>query len=325
MIITRAPLRLTFGGAPTDLDSYSRKYGGFCISATINKYVYVAVNRTFNEQIFLKYSNIEKVKSVDEIGHPIFREAIRLMNFKTPQLEISSMADVPSDGSGLGNSGAFTVALLKALYQYRNIKLSDEAISAQACDININKLGKVQGKQDEYASMTGGINCFYFETNGNVRVEPLNISYDNMLKLQNNLLLFYTGFNHDTNSILKHQESKTQLGDKEMIRNLNNAYSFGQSAKNYLEAGNLEGFGQRLNDQWENKEQRMLRTNPMLKRLHMGFLNNGAIGAKLIGSGGGGFMMIYTTFHERVRDYAKLFNMEELRFSFDFEGCKRII
>ena len=325
MIITRAPLRLTFGGAPTDLDSYSRKYGGFCISATINKYVYVAVNRTFNEQIFLKYSNIEKVKSVDEIGHPIFREAIRLMNFKTPQLEVSSMADVPSNGSGLGNSGAFTVALLKALYQYRNIKVSDEAIASQACAINIDILNKAQGKQDEYASMLGGLNCFYFEKDGKVYSEPLKISHENMLKLQDNLLLFYTGYSHDTNTTLKYQESKTVMGDSEMIRNLDNARSIGMLSKRFLELGDLDSFGELLNEQWKNKEERMPKRNIVLEEVHSIFLNSGAIGAKIIGSGGGGFMMVYTTNHENVRAIAKFLRMEELRFSFDFEGCKRMV
>ena len=178
MIIIRAPLRITFGGAPTDLDSYSLQYGGFCISATINKYVYVAVNRTFNEEIVLKYSETEEVKTIDEIKHPIFREAIKMMNFETPQLELVSVADVPSNGAGLGNSGAFTVALLEALSQHRNKAYSKEEIAQTACHININTLGFAQGKQDEYSSTMGGINCFYFGTSGKVLHYPLKMDYE---------------------------------------------------------------------------------------------------------------------------------------------------
>lgn len=325
MIIVRAPLRITFGGAPTDLDSYSLNYGGFCISATINKYVYVAINRTFKEEIVLKYSETEEVKNVNEIKHPIFREVIRIMDFKTPQLEIVSIADVPSNGAGLGNSGAFTVALLEGLFQHRNKKYSKEKIAQTACNININTLKFFQGKQDEYASAMGGINCFYFDTTGKVDVRTLNISYEKMLELQDNLLLFYTRLNHKTNDILKFQDSKTKQGDRNMIENLHEAKELGFEAEKYLLNGDLHSFGSLLNKQWNNKEKRMLVSNDYLTDLHKSLLEHGAIGNKIIGSGAGGFVMAYTEKHSEIRDFARLVGLQELRFNFDFEGVKRMV
>jgi D-glycero-alpha-D-manno-heptose-7-phosphate kinase len=327
MIITRAPLRITLGGAPTDLDSYSRTYGGFCISATINKYCYVTINRPFQKEILLKYSELEKVKEVNEIQHPIIREAIRLFDFKTPQIEIASIADVPSNGAGLGNSGAFTVALLHALSQHRHSSMSSEDLASLACKINIDKLGKEQGRQDEYSSAIGGINCFVFTPDGEVFYEPLKISYTNMMKLEDNLLLFYTGISHDTNTILKEQNFKTEQKDKAMLKNLHHAKRIGFDSKVSLEKGDLTEFGYMLNLQWDNKANRNPEAiTPFLEQIHFGLLKNGAIGNKIVGSGGGGFFLVYTKKHEKVRNYMRAFEgVEEMRFQFDFEGSKRLI
>jgi D-glycero-alpha-D-manno-heptose-7-phosphate kinase len=326
MIITRAPLRITFGGGATDLPSFSNKYEGFCISATINKYCYVTVNRTFTQQIFLKYSGMEKVKSVDEIEHPIFREAIRMLDFKTPQIEVSSIADVPSTGAGLGNSGAFTVALLKALYYYRHISVSQEEIARLACKLNMETLGKVQGKQDEYACSIGGINCFTFKKDGTVEYSPLDISYENLTLLRDNLMLFYTGISHNTNDILVDQEKKTIANDEDIIKNLILTKDYGYQAKNALSKGDLIYFGYTLNDQYEIKKARNRdKVDYFLDEIHYTLLEKGAIGNKIIGSGSGGFFMVYAEDKFEVVKYMKSIGMEEMRFDFDFEGCKTMV
>jgi len=325
MIIIRSPLRITFGGGGTDIPSYAENYGGFCISAAISKYSYVAVNHAFNEGIILKYSEIENTKIPKKIKHPIFREALIEINLSTPQIEIVSIADVPSNGAGLGNSGAFTVALLKALYSYKNIPITQEEIAEKACNINMNKLRKVQGKQDEYISVMGGIASLEFEKGGKVTYFPLNISHNTLIDLEENLMLFYTGLNHDTHSILSYQDNKTKENDSDIINNLTEIKAIGRYAKELIEDGKTKEFGALLNDQWINKEKRMPNKNEFLNDLHYKLLVNGAVGSKIVGSGGGGFVLVYASNKQKVRDYMKSVALEELRFSFDFEGCRRLI
>jgi len=325
MIIIRSPLRITFGGGGTDIPSYAENYGGFCISAAISKYSYVAVNHAFNEGIILKYSEIENTKIPKKIKHPIFREALIEINLSTPQIEIVSIADVPSNGAGLGNSGAFTVALLKALYSYKNIPITQEEIAEKACNINMNKLRKVQGKQDEYISVMGGIASLEFEKGGKVTYFPLNISHNTLIDLEENLMLFYTGLNHDTHSILSYQDNKTKENDSDIINNLTEIKAIGRYAKELIEDGKTKEFGALLNDQWINKEKRMPNKNEFLNDLHYKLLVNGAVGSKIVGSGGGGFVLVYASNKQKVRDYMKSVTLEELRFSFDFEGCRRLI
>lgn len=325
MIIVRAPLRITFGGGGTDLIAYSSKHEGFCVSAAISKYCYVAINHSFKEGINLKYSDVEKVKYIDEVKHPIFREALNLIGLKTPQVEIVSIADVPSDGSGLGNSGAFTVALLKSLFSYKSIQKSATDIANYACKINIDILKKTQGKQDEYISSLGGIGCLTFKMSGEVEYEPLNISHDTLIDLEENLLLFYTGANHDTESILKHQEIRTKEEDVNMLYNLTETKNVGIYAQYLLERGRTKDFGKLLDDQWELKERRMPAHNYVLQEDHIGFGNNGALGSKLVGSGMGGFFLVYAENKNKVRQYARGRGLEELRFNFDFEGAKRMV
>ncbi len=324
MIIVRSPLRISLGGGGTDLPSYYTQYGGFCLAAAISKYSYVCINHAFQEGITVKYSESEKVKSPEDIKHPIFREALKQIDLKTPQVEIVSIADVPSDGAGLGNSGAFTVCLLKALYAYKNIPISQEMIATIACDININKLKKAQGKQDEYISAFGGITCFEFNELGSVNHYPLVISHETMVNLEENLMLFYTGIKHDTQSILAYQDIMTKKLNNGIIWNLNQVKEMGIWSRNALETGNINDFAQILNRQWELKEERMPEKNQILHDLRKGLLSNGAMGVKLVGSGMGGFFLVYAEDKNKIRKYAEG-KLEELRFTFDFEGCKRMI
>jgi D-glycero-alpha-D-manno-heptose-7-phosphate kinase len=323
MILTRAPLRISLGGGGSDLFSYSGKYGGFCVSAAISKYSYVSINRSFQEEILLKYSDIEKVKNPEEIQHPIFREAIKLLNFKTPQIEINSIADIPSRGLGLGGSGSFCVSLLKALHSYRNIPILPERIAEIASDIAINRLGFIQGKQDEYACSLGGIQCLEFEKDGAVNHYPLQLDYDTLIDLDENLLLFYTGINHNTNQILKDQDEKTKENNEDIINNLHEVKELGYRSKICLESGNVREFAVLLNEQWINKWHRQ-KTDPIIEEMYFEALEY-ALGGKLIGSGNGGFFMFYAREKSSLRSYAQKRGLQEMKFSFDFEGVKQII
>jgi len=330
MIITRAPLRITFGGGGTDLPSYSDKYGGLCVAAAIDKYVYVAINHSFTKGIKLRYSEEENADSVDDIKHPIIREALKKVGIKDDQLEIVSVADVPSNGAGLGNSGAFTVALLHALYEYSGVESQSTVLAREACNININILKRAQGKQDEYACALGGISCLQFPAI--TEKEPISfinstlyLSSKTILNLQKNLMLFYTGLSHSSHDILNHQKQETLKNNNLFIKNLHKLKRLGIRAVEYLETNNLDLFGELLNEQWENKEQRMPNQNTHLSNIHYDLLYNGAIGSKIIGAGEGGFFMVYAKDKEKVRTYMKKTGLEESHFNFDFEGCKRIV
>ena len=200
MIIARSPLRVTLGGGGTDLPSYYRSHEGFLVSAAINKYVYVTVNRPFIDGIFLKYSKIESVKKIADVNHPIIREALGMLDFKSPQIEITTLADIPA-GTGLGSSGSFTTALLKALYTHRKRHLHQEELAELACHIEIDRLGEPIGKQDQYISAIGGVTCFTFHKNDKVSAVPLGISMDTMFDMEDNLLLFFTGFSRSASGI----------------------------------------------------------------------------------------------------------------------------
>ena len=210
MIITRSPaLRISLGGGGTDLPSYYREHGGFLVAAAIDKYVYITLNTTFTPKIFLKYSKLELVQSVAEIEHPIIREAMRAAGLHKPQVEIASMADIPA-GTGLGSSGSFSTALLKALHAYCKHIFTPEQLAEQACDIELNKLGEPIGKQDQYIAAIGGITAFTFHQDGRVEYRPCRISEETLFNLEDNLLLFFTGYSRSASAILKDQNDKSK-------------------------------------------------------------------------------------------------------------------
>ena len=242
MIITRSPLRITLGGGGTDLPSYYRKYEGFLVTAAINKYVFVTVARPFIEGIFLKYSQFENVKSVDEIQHPIIREAIRMLDFKTPQLEITTLAEIPS-GTGLGSSGSFTTALLKALFAHRRRLLLPDELARLACQIELDILKEPIGKQDQYIAAYGGITCFEFNADDSVNAHPLQISMDTLFDLEDNLLLFFTGFSRSASTILKDQDKRSKEMDEDMLNNLHYVKDLGLRSKDALLNGRTSEFG----------------------------------------------------------------------------------
>jgi D-glycero-alpha-D-manno-heptose-7-phosphate kinase len=322
MIITRSPLRITLGGGGTDLPSYYRQHGGFLIAAAIDKYVYVTVMRPFVEGIFLKYSKLEHIEKVDEVHHPIIREAIRMLDFRTPQVEITTLADIPA-GTGLGSSGSFTTALLKALHVHRRRLVHPSELAELACEIEINRLSEPIGKQDQYIAAYGGVTCFTFNRDETVDARPLKLSMDTMFNLEDNLLLFFTGFSRSAGSILADQKTKTEQADSGMLANLHFAKELGLRSREALERGDTRALGDLMHEHWEHKRKRTAgMSNAQIDEWYELGRQNGAIGGKLVGAGGGGFLLFYSEDHRRLRTAMAKAKLEEVRFRFDFEGTK---
>jgi D-glycero-alpha-D-manno-heptose-7-phosphate kinase len=325
MIITRSPLRITLGGGGTDLPSYYREYGGYVIAAAIDKYVYVTVMRPFVAGIYLKYSKLEHVQSVDEVQHPIIREGIRMLDFKTPQVEITTLADIPA-GTGLGSSGSFTTALVKALYAHRRRLVHPSDLARLACEIEIDRLKEPVGKQDQYIAAYGGATTFHFHPDDTVEAAPLKISMETLFDLEDNLLLFFTGFARSAGSILADQDTRTQQSDPEMIQNLHYVKELGLRSQKALEAGTPTLFGELMHEHWEHKRRRSSgMSNPQIDEWYALGRANGAVGGKLVGAGGGGFLMFYTEDRKRLRQAMTRAGLEEVRFRFDFEGTKALL
>lgn len=325
MIIARSPLRISLGGGGTDLPTYYQEHEGFLIAGAIDKYVYVTVMRPFTEGIFLKYSHLENVKQISEVQHPIIRETLGLIGFRTPQIEITTLADIPA-GTGLGSSGSFTTALLKALYTHRKRHLHQEELAEIACQIEIEKLGEPIGKQDQYIAAIGGLTCFTFHKNNKVTAVPLNISINTMHELEDNLLLFFTGFSRSASGILKDQNVRSQKNDQSMIDNLHYVKDLGYRSKAALEDGNTYAFGQLMHEHWEHKKKRSSgMSNLKIDQWYEMGMNNGAVGGKLVGAGGGGFLMFMADDKTRLRKAMSSVGLEEVRFKFDFEGTKVVL
>ncbi len=325
MIITRSPLRISMGGGGTDLPSYYEKHGGFLIAGAIDRYVYITIHRTFVKDLIIKYSKMERVGCVADVEHPIFREALKLCGLDGHYLEITSMADIPA-GTGLGSSGSFTTALIKALNVYKKHLIHPRELAEDACNIEIDTLKEPVGKQDQYIASYGGITCFNFNPDGSVEASPLNISNEILYSLEDNLLLFFTGYSRKASDILVDQKEKSEGKDKEMIQNLHFVKALGEKTKVSLENGSLHDFGQIMNEHWEYKKRRSASiSNPQINEWYDYAMRNGAIGGKLIGAGGGGFLMFYAEDKIQLRQAMRKAGLEEVRFRFDFEGTKVIV
>ena len=325
MIIVRSPLRISLGGGGTDLPSYYKEHGGFLISAAIDKYVYITLHETFEDEMILKYSKLEKVKNINDIEHPIIRESLKLLNFTKTSIEISSMADIPA-GTGLGSSGSFTAALLKALHTYQKNIVTQKLIAEQACQIEIEKLKEPVGKQDQFISAIGGITAFDFRKNGDVDYKPLKISNEILYNLEDNLILYFTGFSRKSSKILKDQDEKSKENNQEMIENLHFTKELGKESMIQIQNGNLENFAKLMHKHWEHKKERSKgMSNKEIDSLYDSAIKSGAIGGKLIGAGGGGFLMFYVNDKKSFRESFAKTNLKELRFKFDFKGVHTIL
>ena len=325
MIIARSPLRISLGGGGTDLPSYYSAYGGFLVAGAINKYVYITVHENFQSDLIVKYSRLERVDNASQLEHPIFREAFNLIGMDGRGLEITSLADIPS-GTGLGSSGSFTTALLKALHAHRKNLVHPSDLAEQACDIELNRLHEPIGKQDQYIAAYGGLTCFRFLPSGKVEAWPLMLTEETRDNLEDNLLLFFTGYSRSASSILKEQDDKSKSDDKSMVDNLHFVKDLGLQSQAALEGGDLEEFARLMNVHWQRKKQRSGgMSNPKINEWYDLAMSNGALGGKLIGAGGGGFLMFYASDKTKLRHAMRLAGLKEIRFRFDFEGTKLVI
>lgn len=322
MIIARSPLRISLGGGGTDLPSYYENHEGFLISAAIDKYVYITLHQTFEQEILLKYSKFEKVKSVNDIQHPIIRESLKMLEIKSTNMEICSMADIPA-GTGLGSSSSFTTALLRALHTMKGNIVSTRTLAEEACEIEMHRLHEPIGKQDQYIAAYGGITCMNFHKDGYVWVDPLEISKETLYNLEDNLCLYFTGFSRSAGGILAEQDKKSKEMDKEMIKNLDFVKDLGYQSKKAFETGNLDTFADIMNVHWEYKKKRSGgMSNPQIDEWYNLAMKNGALGGKMIGAGGGGFLMFYANDKIKLRKAMSTTPMTEVRFRFEKEGSK---
>jgi D-glycero-alpha-D-manno-heptose-7-phosphate kinase len=325
MIIARSPLRVSLGGGGTDLPSYYREHEGFLLAAAIDKYVFVTVMRPFTRGVFLKYSNLEHVEQIPEIKHPIIREVLAMEGLEVPQVEITTLADIPS-GTGLGSSGSFTTALIKAVYAHRRKLILPQDLAELACHVEIDRLQEPIGKQDQYIAAYGGLTCFTFHKDNRVTAKPLKISQETLYDLEDHLLLFFTGFSRSAGGILKDQKVRTQKNDNEMLKNLHYVKELGLRSRDALEAGDCKKFGQIMHEHWEHKKKRSGgMSNPKIDEWYELGMKNGAVGGKLVGAGGGGFLMFYAGDRQKLRLGMARAVLEEVRFRFDFEGTKIVL
>jgi D-glycero-alpha-D-manno-heptose-7-phosphate kinase len=325
MIIARSPLRVTLGGGGTDLPSYYQKFGGFLIAAAIDKYVYITVHETFVSDVIVKYSELERVPDATKLRHPIFREAFALLGMDGHGLELASMADIPA-GTGLGSSGSFTISLLKALHAHKKNLVHPAELAEQACEIELGRLQEPVGKQDQYIAAYGGITCFKFLPDGKVEAWPLKISDETRDNLEDNLLLFFTGYSRSASAILKEQDQKSKQADAAMTDNLHFVKDLGLQSQHALEAGDLREFARLMDVHWQRKKQRSGgMSNPKINEWYDKAITSGALGGKLIGAGGGGFLMFYADDKATLRHAMHQAGLKEVRFRFDFEGTKLII
>ncbi len=320
VIFTREPLRISLGGGGTDLPSYYRQHGGFLVSGAIDKYVYMLTHTVFQRRYRMKYSQFEEVDEPSKIRHPILRESL-LRHWNGDPLEVSVIADVPA-GTGLGSSGAFGVCFLKALALARRVAIAPGRLAEDACEIEIDVLGEPTGKQDQYVAAHGGICAYTFNPDGSVDVEPLSLSRDTLDRMRNNLLLFYTGEARSASAILADQVARTEEGDDEMRANLDRTKALGVEIRELLERGQVEQFAELMHVHWENKVRRSPgMATERIEHLYTLARRSGVIGGKVVGAGGGGFLVVYARKPDDTRLAMHAAGAPELRFDFEFQGC----
>jgi D-glycero-alpha-D-manno-heptose-7-phosphate kinase len=324
MLITRTPLRISIGGGGTDLPSYYERRGGFFISAAIGKYMFIAINRTFTDDYLIKYAELERCTSIDQIDHRIVR-AVLTEHALDPGLEIVSTADIPA-GAGLGSSGAFTVGLLRAVYAIQREHVTPGGLAEEAARIEIDVLGEPVGKQDQYIAAFGGLTCFDVEPDGRVSVSPLAVSNDTLHDLEERLMLFFTGYSRSAGDILADQHQRSQADESEMLDNLDRTKELGREIKRTLEDDAPERFGELMHEHWERKRKRSHGiSNEQIDQWYEAGIANGAVGGKLVGAGRGGFLMFYASDPPALRAAMAAEGLPETRFSFDFDGSTVIV
>lgn len=323
MIITRTPLRISLGGGGTDLPSYySNNSPGFLVAAAITKYIYVSVHENFVDRFWLRYSKYEDTGSISEIQHPLIREALKLANGNS-FVEISSQADIPA-GTGLGSSGTFAVGLLKALHAYNHKFASNEDLASIACKIEIDILGEPVGKQDQYIAALGGLTSFEFHSDGKVVPQSLRMDATSRSDLEEGLMLFYTGIRRSASEELAALDAGASVRDSGMKQNLDQVRAIGYESAQVLEAGDLDGFGKLLTKQWRLKYERSpSAVHTEINRWIEEGIASGAHGGKLVGAGGGGFLLFLAENKSALRKSMAKIGLREVQFKFDYEGSQQ--
>lgn len=320
VIFSRAPLRISLGGGGTDLPSYYRTHGGFLVSGAIDKYAYMLTHTTFQRRYRMKYSEFEEVEEVAQIRHPILRESLA-RHWSGKPLEIASVADVPA-GTGMGSSGAYTVCLLKGLARARCTAITPGDLAELACQIEMDVLGEPVGKQDPYVAAHGGICAYTFCPDGRVEVEPLELDPDVLRRMRDQLLLFYTGEARSASHVLADQDKRSKDGDEAMLENLHRIKDLGLLSHELLCSGALEDYGELMHEHWEHKRRRSPgMTDERIDNLYALARRNGVIGGKLVGAGGGGFLLLLTRDPEDTRRAMATESAPELAFDFEFGGA----
>lgn len=320
VIFGRAPLRISLGGGGTDLPSYYERHGGFLVAGAIDKYIYMLTHTVFQKRYRMKYSALEEVDDPGDIRHPILRETL-LRHWHGSPLEISSVADVPA-GTGMGSSGAFTVCLIKSLALARREAITPSALAEAACEIEIDVLGDPVGKQDQYVAAHGGICAYVFQPDGRVEVESLALATSTLNDLASKMLLFYTGEARSASNILADQVERSEAGDADMLANLHRTKQIGLESRALLESGDLEAYAELMHEHWENKRRRSPgMVNDKIDRLYTLARRSGAVGGKLVGAGGGGFLLVYARRPDDTRQAMAAAGAPELPFDFDFQGA----
>ena len=320
VIFSRAPLRVSLGGGGTDLPSYYREHGGFLVSGAIDKYAYMLTHTTFQRRYRMKYSELEEVEEVSQIRHPILRESL-LRHWCGSPLEIASVAAVPA-GTGMGSSGAYTVCLLKGLARARRTAITPGELAESACEIEIDVLGEPVGKQDPYVAAHGGICAYTFNPDESVDVESLELHPTALRRMRDQLLLFYTGEARAASHMLADQDTRSKSGEAQMLENLHRTKELGRRSRELLGGGRLEEYAELMHEHWEHKRRRSPgMTDERIDGLYALARRNGAIGGKLVGAGGGGFLLVYTRRPEDTRHAMAAVNAPELAFDFEFSGA----
>ena len=322
MIVSRTPLRLPLGGGGTDLPSYYSKFGGSLLSVAINKYVYVIVNKGFDKGIKAVYRKVETASSPDGIEHPIVREALKLNGIQN-SIEIFTMADAPGN-TGLGSSSAYCVGLLNCLYAYKRKYISPQVLAEQACEIELDILKEPIGKQDQYMAAFGGLTRLDIDRKGKVEVSSPALSESAYERLENNLLMFYTGFQRSASDVLRDQNESTKKDEQAVVGNLHKIKDIGAKIISSLEEGDVDAIGPLFHQHWMAKRKLSGKiSNPAIDGIYETGMRNGATGGKLIGAGGGGFIVFYCPGEKsKLRQAMKAANAPEFAFKFDFEGSK---
>lgn len=320
MIVSKTPLRMSFVGGGSDLPAFYRDELGAVLSTSINKYMYICVNKKFDGRIRVSYTRTEDVEQRQQIEHPLVREALALVGIDGG-VEIASMADIPSRGSGLGSSSAYTVGLLNALYAYRNQFASKELLASQACEIEINRCGEPIGKQDQYAAAYGGLNLIRFHPDDSVSVDPVICKPSLLQVLEDSTLVFFTGRTRSASAVLANQSEAMKTADRRLLMRRMVQLAF--EMKDQLETGTLEHYGEILDENWRLKVQLAKGiTDPQIDEWYAKGIANGALGGKLLGAGNGGFMMFFAPKERHAQITSNLHDLEPLKFRFDHSGAQ---